>query len=122
MGKLVQQTLADLRDTAALEAGTNDAIWFAGDLLHRFHSDFRWPSAFDFIDAETVTPAEADALKQAVTAALDNCTSLAVKGRLLSALQQTRDPHSNRFTSRASKPLLGSSKAAPACCKTVSTP
>ena len=92
MGQLVQQTLADLRDAAALETNSNDAIWFAGDLLHRFHSDFRWPSAFDFIDAETVTPEEAAALQQGILQALDTGPSLAVKAGLLSALRHARDP------------------------------
>ena len=66
MGQLVQQTLVDLKDAAALEDNSNDAIWLAGDLLHRYYSEFRWPSAFDFIDAETVTPDEADALQQGI--------------------------------------------------------
>ncbi len=92
MGKLVQQTLADLRDIAALESGANDGLWLAGDLMHRYHSQFRWPSAFEFIDAEPISPAEAQELARAVRRAIEECTSAAAKGSLLWALSFTRDP------------------------------
>ena len=92
MGQLVRDTLTQLADVEALENNENDAIWFAGDLLNRFHTDFEWTSAFDFIDAEDVSAEEAEALKQAILEALRRTQHLATRAGLLSALSKTFDP------------------------------
>ncbi len=91
MGQLVCDTLAQLADVEAMQRNENDAIWFAGDLLHRFHTNFRWPSAFDFIDAEDVSAEESEALKQAILEALRQTQHLATRAGLLSALGKTFD-------------------------------
>jgi hypothetical protein len=74
MSELMQQAIAGLKDSEALQTNANDSIWIAHDLLARFHTGNSFQSGIPYIDAEFVTADDAERLKQALLEALKHCS------------------------------------------------